>query len=195
MITTTSDRHLFIGGSEANMIYMNYETKTFKNWWSKKLSGLPEDDFTNKYMAVGTILEHEIIDLYELVNGVKGIREKQAIKGFARANTDYLVNGKVSDVKATGKAFEWFVNEKVPINYKRQLIHYCYVLELEKASIIAYQVGDELLDYPFENLDSEKLFEISVPITQKEIEEHRKRIEFLEHCRDINIFPGGGNNA
>lgn len=191
MITTTSDRYKFIGGSEANMIYANYETKTFKNWWAKKLSEMPEDNFTNKSMAVGTILEHDIIDLYESVNQVKGIREKQAVKGIARANTDYVIDGKVSDVKATSKAFEWFINEKVPVNYKRQLIHYLYVLGLEKSSIIAYQVNGELLDYPFNQLEEESLFEINVPISAKEIDEHKQRLDFLEHCRDINIFPRG----
>lgn len=191
MITTKSDRYKFIGGSEANMIYANYETKTFKNWWAKKLSELPEEEFSNKSMSIGTILEHDILDLYELVNQIKGIREKQAIKGFARANTDYVLNGKVSDVKATSKAFEWFINEKVPINYKRQLIHYCYVLDLEEASIIAYQVNEKLLDFPFEQLNEDYLFEINVPITEKEILDHKKRVEFLEHCRDIKIFPRG----
>lgn len=190
MITTTSDRYKFIGGSEANMVYANYDTKTFKKWWAKKLSGLPEENFTNKYMSVGTILEHDILDLYESINQVKGIREKQALKGFARANTDYVINDKVSDVKATSKAFEWFINDKVPINYKRQLIHYCYVLDIKKASIIAYQVDDGLLNDPFSDLEEKYLFEIDVPITEKEITDHKKRIDFLEHCRDINIFPG-----
>src|SRR5690625_7986175 len=131
MITTTSDRHLYIGGSEANMLYLNYETKTFKNWWSNKLTELPQDYFTNKAMSVGTILEHDILDLYESVNQVKGIREESKVKGIARANTDYILGDKVSDVKATSKAFEWFISGKVPINYKRQLIHYCYVCGLK----------------------------------------------------------------
>lgn len=191
MITTISDRFKYIGGSEANMIYQNYETKTFINWWSKKLTGLPDNTFTNKSMAVGTILEHDILDLYESINDVKGIREEQLIKGIARANTDYILGDKVSDVKATYKAFEWFITEKVPVTYKRQLTHYRYVFELKKASIIAYNVDDDLLDYPFNELNPYKLFEIDVPITDKEIKEHRQRLEYLEHCRDMNIFPKG----
>lgn len=191
MITTTSDRFKYIGGSEANMIYQNYETKTFINWWSKKLSELPDDSFTNKSMAVGTILEHDILDLYESIHNVKGIREEQLIKGIARANTDYILGEKVSDVKATYKAFEWFITEKVPITYKRQLTHYRYVFGLKKASIIAYNVDDDLLDHPFNELNPYKLFEIDVQITDKAIEEHRQRLEYLEHCRDMNIFPKG----
>lgn len=183
------DRESFIGGSEANMIYANYNTKTFIKWWEHKLTGLPKQNFTNKAMSVGTILESDVLDLYERVHGVVGLRDSQSIKGIARASTDYILNDKVSDVKATTKAFEWFINEKVPINYKRQLIHYCYVLGLEKASIIAYQVDDELLDYPFDDLQEEYLFEINVPITEKEILIHKNKLEFLEHCRDIKIFP------
>lgn len=189
MITTTSDRSNYIGGSEANMIYMKYHTETFKKWWSKKLTGLPESEFTNKYMSVGTILEHDIVDLYESVHGVEGLRDESKIKGIARANTDYILNGKVSDVKATQKAFEWFISGKVPINYKRQLIHYMYVFEMQEASIIAYQVDDETLSNPFIHLDENKLFEIPVPIKQKDIDEHICRIEYLEHCRDMNMFP------
>src|SRR5690625_2847723 len=133
------DRESFIGGSEANMMYLNYNTKTFQKWWEHKLTGFPTKGFTNINMSVGTILESEILDLYESINQVKGQRDLQKIKGFARASTDYILDGKVSDVKASNKAFEWFLNERVPINYKRQLIHYCYVFGYKKASIIAYQ--------------------------------------------------------
>lgn len=189
MITTTDDRNQFIGGSEANMIYMNYNTDSFIKWWSGKLAESPTDSFSNKYMSVGTILEHDILDLYESIHNAKGFRDEQKIKGISRANTDYILNGKISDVKATGKAFEWFLKEKVPINYKRQLIHYLYVFGLKEASIIAYQVGDELLKNPFLPLTSENLFEISVPIKDSEIKEHQQRIEYLEHCRDMGIFP------
>lgn len=189
MITTVNDRYKFIGGSEANIMYMKYKTKTFQKWWATKLSELPEDQISNKSMAVGTILEHDIADLYERVNNVKGIRDKAKIKGIARANTDYILGNKISDIKATSKAFEWFVSEKIPINYKRQLTHYLYVFGLDEASIIAYLVDDETLDYPFEELSEEKLFEIPVQISEKEITFHRQLLEYLEHCRDMNIFP------
>jgi hypothetical protein len=189
MITTTNDRHQYIGGSEANMIYMNYNTETFLKWWAKKLTGVNEIHFNNLSMSVGTILEHDVIDLYESVKKVKGEREKAHIKGIARANTDYIQGDKVSDVKVTGKAFEWFVSEKVPANYKRQLIHYCYVFDLKKASIIAYQTDNETLDNPFEYLDESKLFEIEVPITDKDIHNHKIKLDYLEFCRDNNQFP------
>ncbi len=189
MITTTSDRYKYIGGSEANMIYMKYNTKTFIKWWEKKLAEVPEDEFNNKIMAVGTILEHDIIDLYESVYGVKGIRDESRIKGIARANTDYILDDKISDVKASSKAFEWVISDRIPPNYKRQLIHYLYVFELYEASIIAYQVDEERMLYPFEELEKGKLFEIPVIITSKQIQEHRQRVEYLEHCRDLMIFP------
>ena len=183
------DRELYIGGSEANYLYMNYNTKTFKKWWEHKLTGFPITNFTNIHMSVGTILEHEILDLYEKKYNVKGIRDKQAVKGIARASTDYIVGDKVCDVKATGKAFEWFIKEQVPINYRRQLLHYCYVLDLRKASIIAYQVDDSLRDSPFSELDPNKLFEIPVKITEKDIKTHKQKIEYLEYCLDMKIFP------
>ena len=183
------DRELYIGGSEANYLYMNYNTKTFKKWWEHKLTGFPTPNFTNIHMSVGTILEHEILDLYEKKYNVKGIRDKQAVKGIARASTDYIVGDKVCDVKATGKAFEWFIKEQVPINYRRQLLHYCYVLDLRKASIIAYQVDDSLRDSPFSELDPNKLFEIPVKIIEKDIKTHKQKIEYLEYCLDMKIFP------
>lgn len=189
MITETESRANFIGGSEANMIYMNYETKTFLNWWSEKLEGIHEESPSNLPMAVGTILEHEVIDLYESINQVTGIREKQAIKGFARANTDYLIGNKVSDVKVTKKAKEWANKGKVPINYKRQLIHYCYVLDLSEASIIAYQSDESLQENPFQELKAENLFEIKVPITKEEIQIHHEKIQYLEWCKSLNIYP------
>jgi predicted phage-related endonuclease len=189
MITETSDRHLFIGGSESNMIYLNYETKTFKEFWRGKLEGITEDSPPSIPMAVGTILEHSVVDLYESINQVTGIREKQAIKGFARANTDYIIGNKVSDVKVTKKAMEWANKGKVPINYKRQLIHYCYVLDLSEASIIAYQSDESLQENPFQELKAENLFEIDVPITKEEIQIHHEKIQYLEFCRDMNVYP------
>ena len=78
---------------------------------------------------------------------------------------------------------------KVPLNYKRQLIHYLYVLDLKKASIIAYQTDDELIENPFKELSEKNLFEINVPITEKEINKHKQKIEYLEHCKELNIFP------
>jgi len=185
------NRELFIGGSEANMIYMSYESATFKKWWEHKLTGFPTPFFTNIHMSVGTILESDIIDLYERVHRVKGDRDLQEIKGFARASTDYIIDNKVCDVKATNKAFEWFLSERVPINYKRQLIHYCYVFNLNKASIIAYQVDEATLNDPFTELDENKLFEIDVPITNEDIEKHEQIIKYLDYCKAMNIFPVG----
>jgi hypothetical protein len=189
MITETSDRHLFIGGSESNMIYLNYTTKTFLEWWKGKIEGIQDESPPNLPMAVGTILEHEVINLYENINQATGIREKQAIKGFARANTDYIIGNKVSDVKVTKKARQWANKGKVPINYKRQLIHYCYVLDLTEASIIAYQSGESLQENPFQELKAENLFEIEVPITKEEIQIHHEKIMYLEWCKSLNIYP------
>ena len=189
MIHGTQDRHQFIGGSEANMIYMGYQTASFIEWWRCKLEGEVEPSFSNLSMSVGTILEHDVLDLYERIKGVTGARELQQVKGIARANTDYIVGEKVSDVKVTSKAFEWFIKEKVPIQYKRQLIHYRYVMELKKASIIAYQTDEHLMDNPFIELDPNKLYEIDVPITDKEIAEHKRKLEYLEFCREMGVFP------
>lgn len=189
MIITTNDRYLYIGGSEANMMYLNYETKTFRNWWSRKLAQIKDDSFTNISMSIGTILEHEVLDLYESVHGVKGIREKSAVKGIARGNTDYILHDKVSDVKVTSKAVEWYLKGKVPLNYKRQLIHYMYVFDLKKASIIAYQTDEELINNPFRELTVANLFEIEVPVTKKELEIHKQKLDYLEWCRDMGIFP------
>ena len=189
MITELADRQFYIGGSEANMIYMNYDSKTFIKWWSKKLDYTPEEKYTNLNMSVGTILENDIIDLYERLNGVQGLRGDKRTKGIARANTDYIIDDKVYDVKATNKAFEWYLKNQVYIGYRRQLLHYCYVYGFKKAAIIAYQVNDDLLNNPFQELDESRLFEIEVEITEKDLEIHRQKIEFLEQCRELGVYP------
>lgn len=188
-MTVKTNRELYIGGSEANYIYMNYETKTFQTWWAYKLAGIPRESPTNRNMEVGTILENEIIDLYEKVNNVKGKRGLSKVKGIARANTDYIINDKVIDVKASNLAFEWFLTGTIPIHYRRQLIHYCYVFELNKASILAYQVDDSLLVNPFQKLDEKRMFEIDVKITLDSLKEHEQRLKYLEKCREENKFP------
>src|SRR5690606_2742124 len=168
---------------------MNYETKTFKTWWAYKLAGIPRESHTNRNIEIGTILEHEILDLYESVHGVKGERGLSKVKGIARANTDYIVGNKVIDVKASNQAFEWFLTGTIPIYYRRQLIHYCYVFEFEKASILAYQVDDSLLANPFQELDTKRMFEIDVKITLDSLKEHEQRLNYLEMCREENKFP------
>src|SRR5690625_21257 len=185
----TKDRELYIGGSEANYLYMNYNTKTFKNWWAQKLSGIPQGSYSNRNMEVGTILEDGILDLYEKINNVKGERGLSKVKGIARGNTDYILNDKVIDVKATNSAYEWFLGGTVPINYRRQLIHYCYVFGLNKASILAYQVDDSLLVNPFQELDESNLFEIEVDITTEKITQHDLLLDYFEKCRNENKFP------
>lgn len=189
-MTVKIDRELYIGGSEANYIYLNYETKTFQTWWAYKLAGFPRETPTNRNMEVGTILEHEILDLYESVHGVKGKRGLSKTKGFARANTDYIIGDKIMDVKASNLAFEWLLTGTIPIHYRRQLIHYCYVFGLFKASILAYQVDDSLLANPFQELDKNKMFEIEVKITPDILREHEQRLKYLEKCREENKFPG-----
>src|SRR5690606_14439121 len=188
-MTVKTDRELYIGGSEANYIYLNYNSKTFQTWWAYKLAGIPLDSPTNRNMEVGTILEDEILDLYERVNNVKGKRGLSKVKGIARANTDYILNNKVIDVKASNLAFEWVLTGTIPIHYRRQLIHYCYVFGLKKASILAYQVDDSLLVNPFQELDEKRMVEIDVEITDKLIKEHERRLNYLEECRRGYKFP------
>lgn len=188
-MTVKTNRELYIGGSEANYIYLNYNSKTFQTWWAHKLAGIPRETPTNRNMEVGTILEHEILDLYEKVNNVKGERGLSKVKGIARANTDYILNNKVIDVKASNSAFEWVLTGTIPIHYRRQLIHYCYVFGLNKASILAYQVDDSLLVNPFQELDEKRMVEIDVEITDKLIKEHERRLNYLEKCRREYKFP------
>src|SRR5690625_234455 len=185
----TKNRELYIGGSEANYLYANYNTKTFKNWWAHKLSGIPQGSYSNRNMEVGTILEDGILDLYEKINNVKGERGLSKVKGIARGNTDYILNDKVIDVKATNSAYEWFLSGTIPIHYRRQLIHYCYVFGLNKASILAYQVDDSLLVNPFQELDESNLFEIEVKITSNNLKEHESILNYLAECRKKNIYP------
>src|SRR5699024_3467306 len=196
MITETASRANFIGGSEANMIYMGYDTKTFKQWWQTKLEGIDEESPHNLHMAVGTILEHDVLDLYERVvwefGKPLGERDGCSIKGIARANTDYLTDDKVSDVKVSTKAQEWHEKGKVPIQYRRQLIHYCYVLNMSQASIIAYQSSEELLNNPFTELKGDDLYEIDVEIKDSDIKKHQQIIEYLELCKENGLYPQEG---
>src|SRR5699024_8897015 len=94
-----------------------------------------EESPQNIHMAVGTILEHDVLDLYERIHKKTGERDGCSVKGIARANTDYVTDDKVSDVKVSTKAQEWHEKGRAPIQYRRQLIHYCYVLNMSQASI------------------------------------------------------------
>jgi len=192
MITETASRANFIGGSEANMIYMGYDTKTFKQWWQTKIEGIDEESPHNLHMAVGTILERDVLDLHESIHGTTGERDGCSIKGIARANTDYVTNDKVSDVKVSTKAQEWHKKGKVPIQYRRQLIHYCYVLNMSQASIIAYQSSEELLNNPFIDLSENDLYEIEVEIKESDIKKHQQIIEYLELCKENGLYPQEG---
>ena len=192
MITELDNRCDYIGGSEANMIYMGYDTKTFKQWWQTKLEGIDEESPHNLHMAVGTILEHDVLDLYERIHKKTGERDGCSVKGIARANTDYVTDDKVSDVKVSTKAQEWHEKGRAPIQYRRQLIHYCYVLNMRQASIIAYQSSEELLNNPFIDLSENDLYEIEVEIKDSDIKKHQQIIEYLELCKENGLYPQEG---
>ena len=130
-------RKFYIGASDTKYVMMNWNTKTFQEWWDIKL-GITENEITNKYIEAGNYYEGKILDYM----GVED-RDRQIIVGRLRVNYDGIVGGTVIEVK-THKYGEW----KVPKAYIQQCQVEMFAGNFETALIKHYGlIEDEYENY------------------------------------------------
>ena len=182
----SQDRSGWFGASDTKYIMGNWNTKTFKSWWAKKL-GLDTSHFTNVSMNAGTYYEHAILD----VIGVPRKDHQIIIPEYRlRINLDGDGEGRLDEIKtyAYEKGF------KVSKAYWQQVQVQMFgkLTEekvLPKANIWAYGLLPEDYKNFFNSVDKERLKAYPIEYDAVFVEEYLIKLKYLADCLERGVFP------
>lgn len=185
---TNKDRSKWFGASDTSTLFGSYDTDTFRLWWLVKL-GIVSNDFSNKYMDVGNILEIPIINKINAITGENiklGKRPIYIRKYRIRANLDGYTKNKVIEVKTTKKMFE-----KVPLNYWRQCQALMFSSKKRICELWVYEVSEEEYEAPyFAEIDENRLKKFIIEYDENWIkEQYIPRVKYLANCLKRRIYP------
>lgn len=182
----SQDRSGWFGASDTKYIMGNWNTKTFKSWWMKKL-GIDTSHFTNTAMNAGTYYEHAILD--EI--GVPRKDHQIIIPEYKlRINLDGDGEGRVDEIKtyAYEKGF------KVSKAYWQQVQVQMFgkLTEekvLPKANIWAYGLREEDYKNFFNPVDVDRLKAYPIEYDGAFIKRFLVRVKYLADCLERGVFP------
>ena len=175
----SKDRSGYIGASDTKYVMSRWNTKTFKKWWMAKL-GITTNDFTNKYMMAGTNWEHRILEFIQSEH-----TDEQVIKGRLRVNIDGRTGNKIQEVKA----FNLEKGFKVSKIYYEQCQVEMYAFDTKECEIVAYGLEEKDYKNYLRDIDKDRLFFYPIPYDEKFIERYLPRLNILEQCLIVGIFP------
>lgn len=201
MVEGGFNRSRYIGGSDANMIYMDYGGKTFRMWWAEKLTGIRRYVLDNIHLRAGTVLESEIADELGIPLDARGIRVTPKKGEIAGVNTDALEtmwrDGKeckiLHEIKTAlyDSLFKWLhAKDGVSINYRRQCLHGMYVTGAELALVHVLPMTIEEKENPFLcRILAEKIHTFRYTRDDFDFVEHGARLDYLTHCFNEHLTP------
>ena len=193
MIDKNDSRSGYIGGSDMAYVYGSYETKSFSDWWTYKLTGLRTLDLSYKpSVHCGDILESAILD--EVGVDVSDRNIKRLKKGtIAGVNTDALSSRCVHEAKtALHKILnKYILGYSQKISYLRQTFHAMWVCERDTAKIHYLGLSEEDYLNPFavKVKGNVHTFVLSINDPKFDIKEHEYRIYYLTMCYNSGITP------
>ena len=192
MISQQESRERYIGGSDANMVYMNYDTQSFKNWWSYKITGIKLFELKGMHITLGNIIEDYVLDHIGLDRKYRGVKKMHPELKYVGCNTDGLEEDPIilHEVKKMmpQKAQKIMLGSKLPIAYRRQVGHSIWVTGAEKAKIHMLEIDEEGEYNPWGIDMGSNLYTIEMG-QELDIEEHKRRILYLTDCFDNGITP------
>lgn len=178
------DRSGYIGASDTKYVIGNWNTKTFENWWLKKL-GIDTSNIENKYTMAGTNFEHKIIDALDIENIEK---DKQVIKGRLRINLDANTKKKIHEIKTY--QYEKGFNLARHKDYINQVQVQMYGSNIFEAEIDAYGLIEEDYNNYFNEIDMERLSIHEIEYNEEWINcEYLPKFKYLEKCLISGKFP------
>jgi len=170
----------YIGASDTKYVMMkNWNTKTFEQWWRVK-QGLDTSRVTNIYMETGTAFEHKITDLLNIED-----TDQQIIDGRLRVNLDGIKDGVICEIKTHKVKPDW----KPTKDYEQQVQVQMYVVGLEQAKIIAYELLDEDYEDWNREVDPDRISFYFYDYDEDFIREYLPRLKYFEHCIETGMFP------
>lgn len=182
------DRSKWFGASDTDMVVGNWDTESFKEWWSIKL-GYKKSGYRSWVMDCGNIMEIPIIRFIEKREKKKISIGKHPYYVFGlrlRVNYDGLRRNEVIEIKTTEE--HW---KNVPKKYWRQ----CQVLMFRKkkrmTSLYAYKMETEDYYSPyFPVIDEKRLKRYEIHYDDSFIEnEYKPRLKYLASCLKQKKFP------
>lgn len=178
------DRTKFIGASDTKFVIGNWKTKTWTNWFAEKL-GFERLRINNKYTLAGTYYEHEILDVYALLKGIKIHKDKQVILEDLglRVNLDGNTESTIFEVKTHKQ--EW----KLKKEYWQQCQVQMYATNLKKCYILAYKLEEENYNNFFLDVKSENLQEVEILYDENFVCEYLEKLNVLKKCIKKGKFP------
>ena len=184
------DRTGTIGASDTRYVMMNWETKTFRDWFAKKLGIIPYSEYQNIYMQTGTMLEEHIINTLNKREGLEIYKPEPIIKGRLVVNLDGMYKDVIYEIK-TMKWDHWMFRD-IDKSYWKQVQVQMFAAEKEKAFIVAYGVCDHEYDFEYclnPEIDYSRIMKIPVEYSEPFIEKYKRRFDVLIDCLDKGTFP------
>jgi putative phage-type endonuclease len=172
------ERKKYIGGSDAAAIIGLSKWKTpYEVWLEKTDQGVQKEETLP--MRVGSLMEDVVAKLWSSQYGKKLKKSNKTIFSkdypFIGGNLDRLIVGEKSflEVKTAGERFSKEWNEKIPIAYLVQCLHYLYITRYEYCYLCVLIGNNELKSYQIYYKDYQKQIE---QIIQKEVEFWQKYV-------------------
>lgn len=183
------DRSGWFGASDTKYIMGNWNTKTFKSWWMKKL-GLDTSHFTNTAMNAGTYYEHAILDAI----GVPRKDHQIIIPEYKlRINLDGDGIGRLDEVKTYNCENEFKVSkaywQQVQVQMFGKLTE---EKALPNARIWAYGLKAEDYKNFFNPIDKGRLKDYPIEYDGAFIGKFLIRVKYLADCLERGVFPDEG---
>lgn len=182
------DRSGWFGASDTSYIMGNWETKTFCNWWMKKL-GIDTSHFTNVAMNAGTYYEHAILDV---IGSPRKDHQIIIPEYRLRINLDGDGVGRIDEVKT----YSYPKGFKVKKGYWQQVQVQMFAKLWEEGvqpetKIWAYGLLDEDYKNFFNPIDRERLKDYPIEIDVPFIEGYLRRVLYLKECLEKGVMPNG----
>ena len=180
------DRSGWFGASDTSYIMGNWNTKTFKNWWAKKL-GINTNNYSSVAMKAGTYFEHAILDTIGAPR-----KDHQIIipEHKMRINLDGDGIGRLDEVKTYNNDKEF----KVTKGYWQQVQVQMFAKlheesNIPKANIWSYGLVAEDYKNFFKPIDRKRVKNHPIEYDKQFINSYLKRVEYLKNCLDKGVMP------
>jgi hypothetical protein len=183
----------YIGGSDANRLYGSFETKTFKDFWNERLTGIKLNEFNTNDTAVGNIMEHRVMDELGIDPAYRDIFVKKE-GTIAGINTDALTPDAYDEIKTAlpKLPYKWLNGRAISVNYRRQLMHGLYVTGRILGRLHVLPMTEQEKKNPFGLNIKGRVVTFEFEVKDFNMEEHHRRIMYLTKCFSEKIQPTDG---
>ena len=140
----------YIGGSDAARVHGGWETKTFREFWDERLTGMKTKEFSTIHTVAGNIMEGYILEAVGVDREYWNVfRQKEGT--MAGINTDAFDGVIYHEAKniLLNEASKWVFGYSIPSVYMYQIQHGMYVLDIDEVNFHVCLVTPEEKENPF----------------------------------------------